>query len=127
MVTVDIALDKSWRTEIDKLSDAALLALCTRIEAHAVTLAPVDTGYLRGSIGYKTTTAQSVDLPVQPTKKDAYVGALADYAVYVEMGTRTQKAQPFLLPAVLHYTTGANVPEIIDAIKKYNTSRISLS
>jgi HK97 gp10 family phage protein len=54
-------------------------------EAAAKGRAPVDTGYLRSSIGVRST--------------GPYSGALearADYAVHVEYGTRRMRAQPFM-------------------------------
>ena len=56
-------------------------------QARARASAPVDTGNLRNSI--------TVD--AQGTR--ARVGAEADYAIYVEMGTSRMAAQPFMNPA----------------------------
>jgi HK97 gp10 family phage protein len=58
------------------------------IEAHAKGRAPVDTGFLRNSIG-----SQRVG--------DAHwrISARAHYAVYVESGTRHMAAQPYMRPA----------------------------
>jgi HK97 gp10 family phage protein len=58
------------------------------IEGRAKTLAPVDTGALRGSIA-----AQKVsDLAWR-------VSVGQEYGIYQEFGTRFMPAQPFLLPA----------------------------
>ena len=51
--------------------------------------APVDTGHLKRSIGLETTNA-GMTAEVEPT---------ADYAPYVEYGTRFMEAQPYLKPA----------------------------
>ena len=51
--------------------------------------APVDTGHLKRSIRLETTDA-GMTAEVQPT---------ADYAPYVEYGTRFMEAQPYLKPA----------------------------
>lgn len=51
--------------------------------------APIDTGYLRSSLGTKKVSDSEVQ-----------VGASANYAAYVEMGTRYTKAHPYLAPAV---------------------------
>lgn len=51
--------------------------------------APVDTGHLKRSIGLETTDA-GMAAEVEPT---------ADYAPYVEYGTRFMEAQPYLKPA----------------------------
>ena len=57
--------------------------------ADAKTLAPVDTGNLRGSI---TTDTRTGDL-------SAVVEATANYAAYVEFGTRRMRPQPYMRPA----------------------------
>lgn len=50
--------------------------------------APIDTGNLRGSHYFK------------PAGQFTYeVGASAAYAIYVELGTRYMRAQPYLIPA----------------------------
>lgn len=51
---------------------------------HARKLAPVDTGWLKGSI----------------EEKDGNVVVSAPHAVYVEFGTEHMEAQPFLRPAL---------------------------
>ena len=69
------------------------------VKAQAVSLAPVDTGRLRSSIGYKTPTKTEGDLTVSPRKNEAYVGTNVEYAGHVEFGTRRAAAQPYLRPA----------------------------
>lgn len=54
----------------------------------AQNFAPVDTGYLKGSISVENES---------PTK--SLVIASAEYASYVEYGTYKMAAQPFLMPA----------------------------
>lgn len=66
------------------------------IEAWAKVHAPVDTGFLRGSI-------RAVPGP----GGSWIVQAGADYAAYVELGTVNNGAQPYLLPAV--EVTRANI------------------
>lgn len=51
--------------------------------------APVDTGHLKRSIGLEITDI-GMSAEVEPT---------ADYAPYVELGTRFMEAQPYLKPA----------------------------
>lgn len=53
----------------------------------AKSLCPVDTGRLRSSISYEVE-----DLTVR-------IGSDVEYAIYVEMGTRYQRARPYLRPA----------------------------
>lgn len=60
-------------------------------EAEAKSLAPRDTGYLANSIMAEETG---------PLKWRVY--ANADYALFVEVGTRRMDAQPYLVPALQH-------------------------
>ena len=59
------------------------------MQAKAQQKAPVDTGYLKRSIGIEFTDG-GMTAEVEPT---------ADYAPYVELGTRFMEAQPYLGPA----------------------------
>lgn len=59
------------------------------MQAKAQQNAPVDTGYLKRSIGIENTDG-GMAAEVEPT---------ADYAPYVELGTRFMEAQPYLKPA----------------------------
>ena len=59
------------------------------LQAGAQRNAPVDTGNLKRSIG----------LEIRDDGLTAEVEATADYAPYVEWGTRFMKAQPFVRPA----------------------------
>jgi HK97 gp10 family phage protein len=86
------------------------------IQAHAQDRAPVQSGHLKSSI-YTVTNAQAGSdngygqgvtgdgellPPVAPPSVDgpaAVVAPAADYAVYVELGTRHMPAQPYLTPA----------------------------
>lgn len=68
----------------DALQDAGLYA-----EGQAKLLAPVDTGYLRGSISHKLASDREVQ-----------IGTDVEYSIYVEKGTSKQQAQPYLTPAV---------------------------
>ena len=61
-------------------------------EGYAKAKAPVDTGRLRNSITHE------VD------GQDAYIGSNVEYAPYVELGTSTQKARPFLKPAATEHS-----------------------
>ena len=60
------------RAAIRGLTKAAML-----VESQAVLLVPVNTGGLRGSIGYKVNESELV----------AYIGTNCEYAIYVEFGT----------------------------------------
>ena len=59
------------RAAIRGLTKAAML-----VESQAVLLVPVNTGGLRGSIGYQVNESELV----------AYVGTNCEYAIYVEFG-----------------------------------------
>lgn len=59
------------------------------MQEKAMRNAPVDTGTLKRSIGLKITDG-GMSAEVEPT---------ADYAPYVELGTRFMEAQPYLKPA----------------------------
>lgn len=59
------------------------------IESDAKQFAPVDTGRLRASI----------HVDIAPNGLSATVEAGVDYALFLEFGTRSQRAQPFLFPA----------------------------
>lgn len=59
------------------------------MQAKAQQNAPVDTGTLKRSIGIEVTDG-GMTAEVEPT---------ADYAPYVELGTRFMEAQPYLGPA----------------------------
>ena len=60
------------RAMIRGLTKAAML-----VESQAVLLVPVNTGGLRGSIGYQ----------VNESELAAYIGTNCEYAIYVEFGT----------------------------------------
>lgn len=63
-----------------------------KIKLDAQQKCPIRTGELRDSIDYK------VDKKVSGTP-ELEVSANKNYAIYVELGTRKQQAQPFLKPA----------------------------
>jgi HK97 gp10 family phage protein len=70
-------------------AERAVAQTAFSIEGWAKNAAPVDTGALRGGIA----AAKERELTWRVT-------AHADYAVYVEMGTRNMTAQPYLDPAL---------------------------
>lgn len=59
------------------------------VVAHARTLAPVDTGNLKGSIGMDTVTPLEV-----------VAGPTANYGIFQELGTSRHGPQPFMGPAL---------------------------
>lgn len=76
------------------LVEAALAKTAHDTESLAKDLAPVDTGALMNSIS----AAKERSLTWRVT-------AHAEYAIYVEMGTRRQSAQPYLAPALNETST----------------------
>jgi HK97 gp10 family phage protein len=82
---------------LDALSSSLSPAMVDRMvraagfeaEGKAKRKAPIDTGFLRGSIRNKPMGGGVTE-----------VGASAEYAPYVELGTRRMKAQPYLEPAI---------------------------
>ena len=82
----------SLSNKLDKVAavsaNAGILKAALRIERTAKELVPVDTGTLRNSITHV------VD------NNTAKVGTSIEYAPDVEYGTSSQKAQPFLGPAL---------------------------
>lgn len=96
---------KSYKNEVLKAFNKAKKDICNDIGnfvvAEAQTRATVDTGNLRRSIIYE---------PMDDFK-GVYVGVTGDapYAIFVEKGTSTQTAQPFLEPAVMD-----NIDKIVE-------------
>lgn len=66
----------------------ALTKIALALDSAAAAATPVDTGMLRNSRGYKVGS------------EEVTYGYTADYATFVELGTRKMKAQPFLKPAI---------------------------
>lgn len=73
---------------IDQAKARALEIMGGKAETYAKQLCPVDTGRLRNSI-----THEQYDTDTE------IVGTNVEYAPFVELGTRRQKAQPYLRPA----------------------------
>lgn len=72
---------------------AAVTAGSLLVENEAKALCPVRTGNLRRSI--HTNVEQE-----SPDRVTARVSPGVDYGVYVELGTRKQRAEPYLRPAL---------------------------
>ena len=68
---------KAVKRELERAVIRGLIKASLLVEGQAVLLAPVDTGGLRDSIGYKVDESELV----------AYVGTNCEYAIYVEYGT----------------------------------------
>lgn len=73
-------------------SGVLLAKAAVKIERRAKQLAPVDTGRLRSSVAH--------ELGRDERGLVARIGTDVTYAIYVELGTRRMRAQPFLRPAL---------------------------
>lgn len=71
--------------------EKALTAIGVKWQQNVTPKIPVDTGRLRASMKYEVKTDQ----------KQVKVGTDVEYAPYVELGTRNQRAQPYLKPSIL--------------------------
>jgi len=82
------ALTKGANADVGK----ELARRAIKVEAGAKRLCPVDTGRLRSSITWRADSdAQGISV---------VIGTNVEYAVYVEVGTSTQAARPYLRPAL---------------------------
>ena len=87
------------------------------IQREAMRNAPVDTGFLKGSIYVVTKGASTYDQAAEaqsnnpqaellpeveqpPDDQSAFIAVGATYGLYVELGTVNMAAQPYLVPAV---------------------------
>lgn len=86
----DFEMSSDWQEQVIAAILPAQEERKDRIEADARNYCPVETGRLRDSIHGE----------VDASTGDITVGAAADYAEYVELGTSEQPAQPFLRPAL---------------------------
>ena len=106
---IDMTLN---RYDFDGMTEKAVLKLAAKATAQAKSLANVDTGRMRNSIMYRTSTTEGgfntsggekadKTITVKPAKYSAYVGTNLFYAPYMEFGTRRMAPHPFLRPAIL--------------------------
>lgn len=73
--------------------DRALKTIGIKAQSYAKKSCPVDTGRLRNSITH------------QNDKDTVYVGTNVEYGVYVEMGTRKMRAQPYLGKSITEHVS----------------------
>ena len=69
------------------------------VQQRAKSLAPVDTGLLRASITFEVSPNQ-VDIGVHAGEHPGHHGADTAYFCYQELGTRRNRAQPYLVPGL---------------------------
>ena len=77
--------------ELEGLVRVAVQKTAADIKADAQAFAPVDTGFLRGSITYET--------HVRAGGVDAEIGPTAEYGEFVELGTARMAPQAYMGPA----------------------------
>lgn len=91
-----------------------LWAIGATAEGHAKTNCPVDTGRLRNSITFITSSKQSSGTaPAEPSDyaargmvtddDEVYIGTNVEYAPFVEEGSRTNRAMHFLRDACTNH------------------------
>ena len=108
---IKITRNMNYKKAVEEGSDRALLTAAIAVTAQAKKLSPVDFGQLRNSIMYKIhngeeggfneSGGESAEEKIASTneKQTAFVGTNLEYGHYVEFGTKTQEAQPYLRPA----------------------------
>lgn len=92
-VTVNADNRELWARLFNQATAKALEEIGLTAEGYAKRLCPVDTGRLRNSITHIARYGA----------KEVYIGTNVEYAAYVEMGTKRQKAQPYLRPAAANH------------------------
>lgn len=109
MVEVTVMNDKLYNhieQTITGLTEIVLEKTLIKIVNVAKRNAPVDTGILKGSIGYKIgDTVKPGEKGEQITEQtrdrlSGVVGTPVEYAPYQEFGTRNRPPHPFIRPAV---------------------------
>lgn len=73
---------------VQRIAPAVVRKTAAAIERDAKLFAPVDTGFLRGSIGTD-----------HPSPTEAVIGPTAEYAPYLEYGTARMAPHAFMGPA----------------------------
>jgi len=92
-----ISNKKTVIKKIEKIQDLGLEKIGILVKEKAVSLVPVLSGDLRNSIDYYINKETGeVDVGVLKGSKGA------DYAIFVERGTKYQKAQPYMRPACVN-------------------------
>ena len=97
----------TFESTLQRYVHAKLVGWAEDVKTEAMQRAPVKTGHLRGSI-----YALVKDWVVN-------IGAEATYALFVELGTRTLRARPYLYPSIQQYLPQLEqaISEAIDAAK----------
>lgn len=85
MSSIRVQISQTGLARIEAEASRVVAKVTDEIAEDARRLAPVDTGALRSSIA--------------AVPSEGRVEARSDHAVYVELGTRHMRAQPYLRPA----------------------------
>lgn len=86
------------KDNLDKAIEKALEKCGIKAEGYAYKLCPKRTGRLANSIAHT----------VRMDEKAVYIGTNVSYGPHVELGTKRQKAQPYLKPAVTDHAEQYN-------------------
>ena len=116
MATIRIVGDRKLARQLERLAKAspeivedALREWSSDVESTAGRMVPVDTAQLRGSI------VARVDVAGEQAEVGVW-NPRAYYSQYVELGTSSMEAQPFLYPAFLAHPPR---PYVRDALDKH--------
>ena len=109
-VTITNTMDgKNYSEALEAAVIRGLTKIAINVEGDAISLVPVDSGRLKGSITYAVKGGESnTRSPAKPgdgvssptDEMTAHVGTNVEYAQHVEYGTVKMSAQPFLRPAL---------------------------
>ena len=91
---------------VKEASKETILTLCIEADNQAKAAAPVDTGRLRASNGYKIESDGTV----------GFVFNTAEYAPYVNFGTMRMRAMPFFSAAVEAITTNNHYAKVYEKL-----------
>lgn len=92
-VVIEVDNGKTVSQELEKREIKALEAMGLHVERFAKMYCPVDTGRLRNSIAHA----------LYPENKSVRIGTDVFYAIFVELGTIRQRANPFLMKSVTNH------------------------
>lgn len=101
----------TFRAGLESAIDRGVFNAAVAIEDLATQLAPVDTGALQASGQVRPNSPDG-----SMTYQVVFGGGDVDYAVYVEQGTDTNPAQPYLEPALNQINIKAEVQASIRAL-----------
>lgn len=88
------------KAEVERQRDIALVEAAIAVQGNCIVRCPVDTGRLRGSIGYITGSGArgggAETVQGEPKSGEAVIGTNVEYAAHVEYGTKFQPAQSYM-------------------------------